>query len=404
MCAENWYNSIATAVTLLSPAWQDLDPAIEHAVLAFPENPMPYTMTVARQPCTWLSRVIVGATPLVSIVACGLPTEAPKAPLIDVRWVVPTQSSRITVGSLLPNGVTILPDSSGFTVAIPNSTITRTLSQDCSACVAANGLTAPKPAFVAFASLASSLPAEITSSALVGGALQVVMSHSYTFDPLRPNAASSGARGYAVITVSNGTTVIGKDSIDGATTAFSPNTPLTRSIPLTGPISGSAPVTASVVVNSPLGDPVPIDASRTLTATSSAVGLKVASANVTVVGRQLNSTSSIDLSGIDKTVTDKVQGGALLLTLVNPFAVTSLLTVKFSPQGGATITRTVPLATGNSTVRIDFNTAELKSLLGHNVSLAYTGAVTPTAGFVTISPRQAVVITTRLDIALQVGG
>lgn len=365
---------------------------------------MPHTMTVVRQPGTRLSRVFVGAMPLATIIACGLPTEVPKAPLLDVRWVVPTQSSRITVSSLLPNGVTIVPDSSGFTVAIPNSTVTRTLSQDCSACVATNGLTAPKPAFVALASVSSSLPAEITSAALVGGALQVVMSHNYTFDPLRPNAAPSGAKGYAVITVSNGTNVIGKDSIDGATTAFSPNTTVTRSIPLTGAITGTSPLTASVVVNSPQGDPVVIDASRTLSATSSAVGLKVASANVTVVGRQFNSTASIDLSGIDSTVTNHVQSGALLLTLVNPFAVTSTLTVKFSPQGGPTITRTVPLAAGNSTVRIDFNAVELKSLLGHNVALAYTGAVTATTASVTISPRQAVVITTRLDIALQVGG
>ena len=44
--------------------------------------------------------------------------------------------------------------------------------------MATNGLTAPKPAFVALASLSSSLPAEITSAALVGGALQVVMSHN----------------------------------------------------------------------------------------------------------------------------------------------------------------------------------------------------------------------------------
>ena len=348
--------------------------------------------------------MFVGAMPLVSIIACGLPTEVPKAPLLDVRWVVPTQSSRITVGSLLPNGVTILPDNSGFTVAIPNSTVTRTLSQDCSACAASNGLTAPKPAFVGTASLSASLPVEITSSALVGGTLQVVISHNYTFDPLRPNAAASGAKGYAVITVSNGTTVIGKDSIDGTTTALPPNTPVTRSIPLSGAITGSSPVTATVVINSPLGDPVLIDASRTLSATSSAVGLKVASANVTVVGRQFNSTSSIDLSGIDSTVTNHVQNGALVLTLVNPFAVTSTLTVKFSPQGGQTITRTLPLAAGNSTVRMDFTAAELKSLLGHNVALVYTGAVTATAASVTISPTQAVVITTRLDITLQVGG
>ena len=365
---------------------------------------MSHILKDVRQPAVRLSRVIVGAMPLISILACGLPTEVPKKPVLDVRWVVPTQSSRITVASLLPSGVSILPDSSGFTVTVPNATVTRVLSQDCSTCVASNGLTAPKPAFVAFASLGSAFPTEITSSALVGGALQVVMSHNYTFDPLRPNAAPSAAKGYAVITVSNGNTVIGKDSIDGATTAFSPNTTVTRSIPLTGAITGSSPVTASVVVNSPLGDPVFIDASRSLTATSSAGGLKVASANVTVVGRQFASTSSLDLAGIDKTVTNHVQSGSLLLTLANPFAVTSTLTVKLTPEGGTPITRIVSLAAGNSTSRIDFGAEELKSLLGHRVSLAYTGAVTPTAATVTVSPRQAVIITTRLDISLEVGG
>lgn len=351
-----------------------------------------------------LLRTLALAMPLALLAACGLPTEVPKAPILDLRWVVPSQTTRITVANLLPSGVTILPDSSGFTVSAAIASVTRTLSLDCSACVATNGLIAPKPAFVATPSTTTSVPADISSATLTGGTLQVVFNHNYTFDPLRPSVAPASAKGYAVITVSNGTSVIGRDSIDGATTALPANTPLTRSIPLSGTISGSSPVTVSVSLKSPLGDPVLIDASRTMSVTATPTNLKVASANVAVVNRQVNSSSTFDLAGVDSTIINHVQSGSLLLAMVNPFTVTGTLTAKLTPQGGATITKTVALATGSSTARIDFSNAELKSLLGHSVALTYTGAVNSTAGTVNVSPKQAVIVTTRLDITLEVGG
>jgi hypothetical protein len=342
--------------------------------------------------------------PLAFLVACGIPTEAPKSPILDLRWVVPSQSTRITVSNLLPSGVTITPDSSGFTVSAASASVTRILSQDCSACVATNGLVAAKPAFVATASTTTSLPTDISSATLTGGTLQVVFNHNYTFDPLRPSVAIAAPKGYAVITVSNGTSVIGKDSIDGATTALPANTPLTRSIALSGTISGSSPVTVSVSLNSPVGDPALIDASRTISVTATPTNLKVASANVAVVGRQVNSSSTFDLSGVDSTVTNHVQVGSLMLTIVNPFTVTGTLTAKLTPQGGATISKTVVLTAGSGTAKLDFTNAELKSLLGQSVMLTYSGAVNSTAGAVNVTPKQAVVVTSRLDITLQVGG
>ena len=95
---------------------------------------------------------------------------------------------------------------------------------------------------------------------------------------------------------------------------------------------------------------------------------------------------------------------AFSLNLFSAGGVTGLDPVKLTPQGGTTITKSVPLATGNSTAKIDFSDAELKSLLGKLVSISYSGAVNATAGAVNISPKQAVVVTTRLDINLQVGG
>lgn len=343
--------------------------------------------------------------PLALVAACGLPTEVPKAPILDLRWVVPSQSTRISVVNLLPSGVTILPDSSGFAVSVASASVTRTLSQDCAACIAANGLTAPKPAFIASASISTLLPADISSATLTGGALQVVVNSGYTFDPLFPNPTAGTPTGYAVIIVSNGGNVIGKDSVNGATTKLPPGGSLTRTIPLLGTLTGGSPVTVSLSLNSPAGEPALIDASRSISVTATPTGLKVANASVAVVNRPVSSSSTIDLAGVDSAIINRVQSGSLLLTIVNPFTVTGTLTVKLTPQGGATITRTVTLAAGNSTPPpITFTAAELKSLLGRSVAISYAGAVNSTAGPVTISPRQAVVVTTRLDINLQVGG
>ena len=366
---------------------------------------MPSDSATARRPARTLLRHLTGAVPLALLGACGLPDGYPSAPILDLRWVVPSQSTRITVGNLLPAGVTILPDESGFTISVASASVTRTLSQDCAACVAANGLTAPKPAFVASASIATAVPVDIASATLTGGTLQVVVNNGYTFDPLYPNPIAGTPTGYAVITVSNGGTVIGKDSVNGATTKLPAGGSLTRSIPLSGTITGSAPLTVSLSLTSPAGEPVLIDASRSITVTATPTSVRVANANVAVVNRSVNSSSTIDLSGVDSTIVRRVQSGSLLLTIVNPFTVSSAsLTVKLTPQGGATLTKSVPLATGNSTAKIDFTAAELKSLLGKVVSISYSGAVNATAGAVNISPKQAVVVTTRLDINLQVGG
>ena len=348
--------------------------------------------------------------PLALLAACGLPTDVPKSPILDLRWVVPSQSTRITVDNLLPlNGaVKVLLDSSGFSVTVPAASVTRSLSQDCAPCVAANGLVAPKPAFIVSTSTSTALPAEIVSSTLLAGganspSLRVTVNNGYTFDPLYPNPSAGTPTGSAVITVSNGSTVLGRDSVNGATTRLPAGGTLTRNIPLSGTISGSSPVTVSFTVNSPAGEPVLIDASRSLTVTATPLNINVASTSVTVTNRAVSSSSTIDLAGVDSTISKRVQNGSLILSIVNPFNVTGALTVKLTPQGGAAIAKQVTLAPNNSTVTISLTGPELRSLLGHSVLVSYTGAVNAT-GPVNVSPRQAVVVTTRLDVALQVGG
>lgn len=364
---------------------------------------MPAQSHSTRRTLAWVARAC-GAAVLLSAAACGLPTSIPDAPIIDVRWIVPSRSTSIAVDKLLPSTVSIsVPDSAGFNVSASAASVTRILSQDCSACVALNGLTAPKPAFVANASASSSLPAEISGATITGGSLQVQVKNNYTFDPLRPNPTAGSPNGYAIITVSNGANVIGRDSVNGATTTLASGTTLTRTIPLAGPISGSAPLTVAMVMNSPLGENRLIDASKTIVVTATPSALKVANVTVSIANKTISSSDSTDLSGIDSTITNHVLSGALVVGLANPFTVSGNLTVTLTPRGGAAITKTIPLAPGNTTPPpIAFTQAELKSLLGHKVAFAYSGVVnSPTP--VNVSPKQVVVLTTKLDISLQLG-
>lgn len=342
---------------------------------------------------------------LVSAAACGIPTSIPDAPIVDQRWIVPSQSARFTVDNLLPSSVSIVqPDTSGFNVSAAAASVTRILSQDCSACVALNGLTAPKPAFVANATASTSLPTEIVTATVIAGSLNVTVQNNYTFDPLRPNPSAGSPNGYAVITVSNGASVIGKDSLNGANLTLPAGTTITRAIPVLGPITGAQNLTIALTMNSPVGEPRFIDASKTLVVTATPTALKVANVTVNVSNKTVSSTSTADLSTVDSRIRDDVQSGSLIVTLANPFTVAGTLTVKLTPAGGTAITKSVPLAAGNSTpAPIAFTQAELKSLLGRSVAISYSGVVnSPTP--VNVSPKQAVVVTTKLDLSLKVGG
>ncbi|MDB4898472.1 MAG: hypothetical protein JWN53_280 [Gemmatimonadetes bacterium] len=340
--------------------------------------------------------MLLGMAALALLGACDIPSSSP---LVDTRWTVPAPSTTISVGSLLPSGVTILADSSGFAVAVDPVSVIRALSQDCSACASANGLTVPKPAFTAQASAGTALPSDIASATLTAGTLAIALRNNYNFDPLRP---SSTARGFVVFTVSSGATQLGRDSVNGATLALPPGGTLTRVIPLAGTVTGSAPVTVTVKLDSPAGDSVQMDASRTIGATATPSGIVVASASVVVAGRQVSATSTIDLSQVDSSVINHVESGSLLLDVANPFGVTGTLAVRFSAPGITPIDKSVPLAADSSSPSIAFTSAELRQLFGHLVTITFSGPVSAAAP-VTVSPKQAVVVTSHLDVNVRIG-
>lgn len=338
---------------------------------------------------------------LIAATACDVPTAAP---IVEQRWIVPGETSRIAVASLLPAGVSILPDSSAFTLNGDMATVTRILSDDCAECAAANGVMGTKPAILVHASMSSSLSSDISAATLTSGSLALNVTNNYTFDPLRPNG-NVAPYGTATITVSNGGTVLGTMVIDGATQALPANGgKLNVNIPLAGGVSGTTPVSVSMSVNSPEGTPVTMDATRTISANATPTNLRVTNALISVAGRTLSSTSEVDFSDVGETIADRTQHGALLLNIENPFMVTSALSVKLSPDSGAAIVKSVALGTGNTTRSIEFSKDELKRLFGRKVTITISGPADASSGTISVSPKQAVVVKTRFDLTLSVGG
>ena len=343
----------------------------------------------------------LGAIALVAISGCDIPTSAP---IVEQRWVVPGETAHIAVASLLPNGVSILSDSSGFTLNAEMATVTRLLSDDCAECVAGNGLMGTKPAVQVRASMFSFLASDISAATLTSGSLAMSVTNNYTFDPLRPNGNAS-PYGTATITVSNGATLLGSMIVDGATGSLPANGgKLNINIPLSGSISGATPVSVTISVNSPEGIAVRMDASRTLSVNATPTNLRVSNALVSVAGRTLTSTSEIDFSDVGDAIKDRALRGALLLNIENPFTVTSTLSVRLSPDSGVAIVKSVALGTGSTTRSLEFTRDELKRLFGRKVMITISGPAQSQSSTISVSPKQAVVVKTHFDLTLSVGG
>ena len=339
---------------------------------------------------------VLGALLTLGLAACEFPTELPKW---DTTWVVPAENTTISVAKLLPSTIGTASDGSSFVLSLQPVTVSRTLGEICGAiCTAANGLTVPKPAFETEFGSSISLPADVVSAQITGGTVLIELTHDFPFDPIRPSAA---ARGYIVVTATSGSTVLAKDSIAGENTAFAPGTTLNRTLAL-APATVSGPITIDITVNSPAGDPVTIDTSDRLSLTATPTEIHVSQAQVRVANRTIDATEvELDLGDIDESVTEKVKAGALLLTLSNPFAVTGDLALTIT-AAGTTITKTVALAQGASTARVEFNEQEIQSILAASpVRLSVSGAICGSAPCTTtVTPTQNVTIGSQLELTV----
>lgn len=353
-------------------------------------------------PLRHLGRVLPA---LVLLGACDLPTAAPKW---DTKWNVPGKTTTISVASLLPSGVTVASDSNAFLVNVDSMVVSRSLSQDCGACAATNGMYVPKPAFTIAQSDSTTVVAELQSASIDADTLVLTVTNGFPFDILRPSADTTQPTGTFSVRVTSGPDTVAAQTVDGATQAMPGGGAVTViRVPMSGTVTGTQPLVFDLSLNSPQGDSVQMDSSARISVSARVSSgtlnqFRITGVTVRLTNQPINADpTSIDLSSIDSSVVDRVLGGQIQLTIGNPFGVLGSATANFSNTGAGTISKTFSLTSQpTSTVDIDFNQTDLRALLGHNVGLALTGSVCPASCNVSISPKQVVSVTSRLEMTI----
>jgi hypothetical protein len=349
----------------------------------------------------WPLRALSGA--LVLTTGCvELPTDTP---IIDQRWVVPSDSTTLSVDRVLPSSVTVVGNS--FQVAVPTVNTSQQLAQFCSQCTVGMGAI-PKPAFTANIAASAALPSDVAAATLTSGTVVVGITSSLPFDIIRPSAT---ARGVVTIAISNNGALIGTDTIAGSSSSIPPNTRVDRTITLRAGSVLSGPLEVQVRVVSPEGDPVQFAAAQNISVQGVPSNIRVSRATVLLNNRTVSSAATtVDLSDVDDGIRDRTEGGALLVSIANPFALRGNLTLTLSAPGITPVVKALRLeaaSPGTTPQRLEFTRDEIRSLFGRdNLSLTVSGPVsgTGTGGAVDVLPGMQAVMSTRFEVAVRLGG
>jgi hypothetical protein len=350
------------------------------------------------------------------VLACDVVSFAsdPK-PIFEQTWNLPSSKTAISVAKLVPNNVGIFvtpgsnpPDTSAFLLTINNVVFNRRVGNDCASCQTLNGTNAVKPAFILAAGSASALGTDVVSGAMLGATVDYSVVNNLSFDPIRVRALSDPNQGYMIILVHSGSLVLGRDSVNGATTAFPAGTTISRSMPLsTGTVVGS--IAVDLTINSPQGDHVEfINANGTVNTTAVISNMRTGNVTVNVPSKAVNNQpDTVDLKGLDKTITDHVVSASFEMGFDNPWPVSGSLNVNFDYAPPLTVAKTVPLPAGVTPPATQVETVsltgdEMQKLFGNEVILNMNGLVnSPTP--ITVTPRQSVSITNRMILVIRTG-
>jgi len=135
--------------------------------------------------------------------------------------------------------------------------------------------------------------------------------------------------------------------------------------------------------------------------------LEVTSAVVRVDGRSFDLIDTeLDVQDLDEGFVERVQSGAFLMEIDNPWSLGANLELTLrGPTLGSPIVKNLSVpGAPSSSVRVEFTRDELQSFLGQpGVTLTGGGTVAPGTGAVTVTPHQALIVETRLDLVLRVG-
>jgi hypothetical protein len=321
--------------------------------------------------------------------------------------VIPAQTTRFGVGEILPGSVTVTPDSTAFLVSLDPVSFSETLGGLCPACVPLAGSTVPKPAFNGGFTSILGLDPRIVSVTVVGGELVVEVENGLNFDPLNPAGGAPGIATFTLADASDGDQMA-LLTLDGTDTALPPGGTLTRSAPLLpGTVEGDLEIT--VQVDSPEGDAVTVDPAMSMAVTASTQDLLVSQVRADVSGEEV-ALDPVDLGmeEIDQAFTDRIVRGALVVDVVNPFAIGGSLDIVIEDLGSGNpyVEKTAVLGPGpESRLRIELAREEFQTFLGRpGVFLSGRARLAPDAGVVTMTPGQELVVEVSFDLTVEVGG
>ncbi len=343
--------------------------------------------------------------------ACSVPTDLP---IWNTVWQVPADSSEVTVASLLPSSVAIVDVGAGtkaFSFSLPEATTSTTLGETCYPCAAAAGQRIPKPQFTLADSATVNMPTDVVTAEIIGGSIDYTLTNGFDFDPLNPGPT----RGWMRILVTSGSTLIARDSINGASLALPAGGATSRAIQFIAsqgsPIHLNGPVTVTATLFSPAGDSVTINTSEQFAVAASAHDITISQVAVNVPTTTFTPQhGTVDLSSLDQASAGKIAGGAVILGIRNPFAVGGSLTLDFSAPDGAHVVKGFTLDVGGagsapSTIRLGLSTAEINSLVGQkDVAITISGNISSPNGAVTVTPVERMAITTLVEATIATGG
>lgn len=331
--------------------------------------------------------------------ACDVPTEPPSW---TQTWQVPADSITVGVAELLPADVTLNADSTAFQADVPGVTMQYTLSELCPSCPTGSVI-APKPAFQETLSSSTPLPEDLVSAMLAGGSVNASFDHTFSFDPLRPSSDPTAERGFITVRITSAGNVVASDSISGEDQGWDSTITLVPDLPIQpGLVEDSFAI--ELVVYSPAGDETEFSTSDELTldfGTSTVLASEVTVAASSVAIEPVSTT--FNFSGVDSTLVDQVESGAIIFDVMNPFAATGTLDVAF--QGSfPTIQRTVSVSQGTYADTVAFSGPEARAILGADgVNVEASGSVSATGGTLTVTPTQRLVLDPVLEIVVLVG-
>ena len=357
------------------------------------------------------ARVAVLAGCALVALGCQVPTDLP---VWNTVWQVPADSSEVTVASLLPSSVAIVDvdaSTKAFSFSLPEATTSTTLGETCYPCAAAAGRRIPKPEFTLADSATVNLPTDVVTAEIIGGAIDYTLTNGFDFDPMNPGPA----RGWMRILVTSGSTIIARDSINGASLAMPSGATTNRSIRFlasqAAPIHINGPVTVTATLFSPAGDSVTINTSEQFSVAASAHDIRISKVAVNVPTTTFTPQHGVvDLSGLDQASAGKIAGGAVILSVRNPFAVGGSLSLDLRAPNGAHVVKGFTLNVGGagsapSTIRLGLNASEINSLVGQkDVAITISGSISSPNGAVTVTPVELMAITTIVEATIATGG